>query len=86
MEWSEFLVSSTFLSNVFILVLALGLLILIFCKFKETYDISREIIFKFIVAYIILFALKVLSSISGQVLPDNYIVDTIIFSNIISIN
>ena len=86
MEWSQFLVSSTFIVNVYILVLALGVLILIFHTYKETYNISREIIFKFIVAYMILFALKMLSSISGQALPDNYILNTIIFSNIININ
>ncbi len=86
MEWSEFLVSSTFIVNVFILVLALGLLILINCKCKEYYNKWPDISSKFIVAYMILFALKLLSSILGQALPDNYIVNTIIFSNIISIN
>ncbi len=86
MEWSEFLVSDSFTFNVLVLFLAIGLLIFIFCKFKKKYDISREIINKFIAAYMILFFLKALSPILGQALPDNYIVNTIIFSNIISIN
>jgi hypothetical protein len=89
MEWSEFLLSFIFWFNFIILLLALVSLLYLFKFCKVNYDRCPDIpdiSFRIIVAYVILFTLRFLYVIIGQALPDNYIVNKIIFFNILNIN
>jgi hypothetical protein len=86
MEWSDFLLSFTFWFNFICLILAIVSSLLFKNIRKVLCDRRPKISFRLIVAYNILFTLRFLYVILGQALPDNYIVNTIIFSNFININ